>query len=317
MASSDNPTVIFILGLPFSGSTLAAAALGSSENVFNCGEVSYVEKDWKPRRPCSCGQQLDLCPHWTAIRAEMRANSAQGLPGLGLEENGRLHRLDARSRPLGETLAYLFNRPLERIYDGGDLKKYAADHAAFFRAVARHTGAKYIVDASKNPRRLEALLDHSDLPIKIIHWQRSPATVFGARIKRARRRDRLYFSGLAPLYVLWMIAQKRAVARVIRRVKPDDLLPLQLEEMLASPQIFAGKVSDFLDDPIVPSIDDEQGLSLDRTHVLSGNIWLLRQAGGKRSVVLRQPLDRPELNWFEAALFRLASLILQSLKANA
>ena len=82
MASSDNPTVIFILGLPFSGSTLAAAALGSSENVFNCGEVSYVEKDWKPRRPCSCGQQLDLCPHWTAIRAEMRANSAQGLPGL-------------------------------------------------------------------------------------------------------------------------------------------------------------------------------------------------------------------------------------------
>lgn len=49
--------VVYIMGHPYSGSTLLSAALGNDLNVFNLSEVCFLEKDFKCNTRCSCGKK--------------------------------------------------------------------------------------------------------------------------------------------------------------------------------------------------------------------------------------------------------------------
>lgn len=67
MTQEDDPTVIYLLGLPYSGTTLIAVLLGKSAEVFNAGELNFVENDYHPAKKCSCGELVDECKAWSPV----------------------------------------------------------------------------------------------------------------------------------------------------------------------------------------------------------------------------------------------------------
>jgi len=131
----DPVRVLYIAGLPHSGSTVLARVLGEVDGLFAAGEVSALSHRIANGDRCGCGAALADCPFWAAVlRSELLDPDA--LPRL-LPERRWIH---------GRTLAsLLLGRDRER------LRAYRADLAKLYRAIAALTGCRVIVDSSKSP----------------------------------------------------------------------------------------------------------------------------------------------------------------------
>ncbi len=311
---STAPGLTFILGLPYSGSSLFALALGNADGFCNCGEISYVENDWHDRRSCTCGALVTDCVFWAPLKAEMDAALARGEPALNLEAGQKLRPIDARKLPLGRTLALWLGRPLQSVFSAAELDDYASRHAAFLRAVLRQTGAFQVVDSSKNVRRLEVLLQRTDLPVRVVYLERQPAAAFGARLKRARRRNRFYLPILAPLYLGWMLYHRIQTRRCLRMLPAGQMMTISYEQFATDPSAVAAELSGWFGRPVDFGIDADHVLKVTDTHVFTGNVWLTRKKGFDAGVRINPPADRPELTGFEHAVFRLGARLFPILR---
>ena len=315
MASgAASPTLIYILGLPFSGTTLFAAALGNSDGVVNCGEISFVEKDFMPWKRCSCGARLAECGFWAPLRAEAARDRAAEKPALALEPEAGPHPLDTRMLPWHAHLRLFLGRPLDAVFPEAELRDYAARHARFIRAAARQAGALFVVDASKSTRRLEAMLRHGDLPIRVVVVSRQPDHAFGALLKRARRRDPSHRLIKAPWHLAAMVYHLRCMDRLRRTLPPDRVIELSYESLVTRPGAVEATLSHWLGTPVCFKVDAENVLPMRDQHVYTGSRWLARLDAGAPTVTLRPPLARPELTPAEARLFAAARRLIPALK---
>jgi len=150
--------VIYILGGGHSGSTLLDMVLGSTEQSFSVGELMYFDyyKGYKHEnlyrlvdgRLCTCDEQMDDCPIWSKINFESKDN----VP---------------KHESLGESLKILVNlvNPFTRwfrfdIEIGNNREVYKR---IFEEASLQKPKLRFIVDSSKDPRRLYELINDPDI----------------------------------------------------------------------------------------------------------------------------------------------------------
>jgi hypothetical protein len=292
------PQLIYVLGLPFSGSTLFALALGNDERFFNAGEISFIEHDFNPVRRCSCGEPLNSCAFWAPLAEELRQVRS---PTLDLDGHGEPRELDPRGQ-----------NPFRR-GSQASLANYAARHADFVRRLARCAGCRFIVDASKSAHRLQALSTYSDLPIRVIVLCRGSRDVLAARIKRARRRNRMYVQVLAPFFVAWLAYHLLQIQRTLRSFRSEEVVTVGFPEFLKCPEATERRLSEWLGEDVRLSIDGDR-LSLDRVqHVFTGNTWMKTlKFEGEPLRVRHAPPD--PLASFERLTFRLAYALIPILR---
>ncbi len=162
--------IIYILGGGHSGSTLLDMILGSTDESFSVGELMYFDyyKGYKHEnlhrlvdgRLCTCEKLIDECPIWSQINFEHTDN----VP---------------KHESAGDSIKILLNliNPFEKwakfkIAYGRNREVYSR---VFSEAQKSKPKLRFIVDSSKDPRRLYELVNDTNIGpenLAVIHLVR-------------------------------------------------------------------------------------------------------------------------------------------------
>jgi len=310
--TSEQTTVLYILGNPYSGSTLFSLSLGTINRMLNLGEVVLLENDYNNGYGrCLCGKQLKDCAFWSLFVHRYCASGQS--PGLDFKNRPR-ERLDPidRSSVTG-TLAELCGISPGLVYGRAAVERYRRKAVNFIRDAARLTGARFVVDASKMPRRLQLLIDDPQIDVRVVWIAKPLHSAYASRLKRARRRNRHYTPLFAPYYVLLMLVQHLRLARAFQKTEPSRRTKLALSSLVEDPQHVEGVMSALLGTPI--RLEIEGGiLSVGDQHVFTGNRWITAQTQPLRYVPLKLAPD-PPLSLFERWSYALFSAVLPVLRS--
>ncbi|UWP79432.1 sulfotransferase [Dactylosporangium fulvum] len=171
MRSDPTPTtrVLYLAGWGRSGSTLAESLLDQVPDLVGVGEIKFLwERGLQQNRRCSCGTPLRSCDFWVQVLKE----AFGGIPGDA--EAGRLDAASRRfrTRHLPGLLLRSAGPP-----DTEELRWYFGVLRRLYAAVAEVSGAKVVVDSSKFPSYLTALLRVPGLDLRVAHIVRDPRAV--------------------------------------------------------------------------------------------------------------------------------------------
>jgi hypothetical protein len=206
--------VIYILGGGHSGSTLLDMVLGSTEQSFSVGELTYFDyyKGYKHEnlyrlvdgRLCTCDEQMDDCPIWSKINFDQKDN----VP---------------KHESLSESLKILVNlfNPFERwfrfgIETGNNREVYKR---IFAEALQQKPKLRFIVDSSKDPRRLYELIRDPKIGperLAVIHLIRDGRGYIYSYQKKERLQDGRERSGRA-LRGTWICLVEWIIVNLISR----------------------------------------------------------------------------------------------------
>lgn len=150
----ESTPIAYIAGLGHSGSTLFDLLLSSHSHVVSVGEIQVLSEPLDEARRqsileetrCPCGESSVMtCPFWKEVERDLAETHGLSLYSLDM---------DSPDRDI--------------------LRKH---NESLFTSVANVSGAKCIVDSSKNSDRLDRLMRLTNLNIRPIHLIRNP---FGA-----------------------------------------------------------------------------------------------------------------------------------------
>jgi hypothetical protein len=146
-------------------------------------------------------------------------------------------------------------------------------HLNFLATVFNTTGAKVILDTSKNPERARILAKSNEFRFRTVILQKSYAASLSSRRKRMRRRRSKREAGFIlkenfvfPLYHFLNTAIR------LPMMFPESLR-LKLDSLLADPERAETSLSRWLSHPIRFGLDDDGVLDTSDQHIFTGNIW--------------------------------------------
>lgn len=160
--------VLYITGLGHSGSTLLSRVLNAHSRIVSLGEIKTLPRKWRnlsrsgaamsrPAR-CTCGVALQFCEFWSRVSDRVERTTKKSLPDLDLK--------------------------------GRNKQVFIEDNVALFEAVHHITQGDVIVDASKDLRRLEWLLQVETVEVIPVYLARdAKAQICSVRTRRDRVRD--------------------------------------------------------------------------------------------------------------------------------
>lgn len=159
--AADAPTVLYIGGWGRSGSTLLECVLAQLDQTVALGEVVHLwERGLGRDELCACGQAFSACPFWTAV---------------GDVAFGGWDRVDLdRVRHLAEAVDRQRHIPRStRRHPTPEFAGLAREYAGYFRAVhraaAQVSGARVVVDSSKEIPTALALSHLDDVDLRVLH----------------------------------------------------------------------------------------------------------------------------------------------------
>jgi hypothetical protein len=229
--------VLYIAGAGRTGSTLIEKLLGQLDGVFAGGELTFLW-GYAVRGRCSCGRGLVACPVWTAIFDE----AFGGFAGIDADEMVRLRaRSDSRSLPL------LASRFAQR-----RLGPYPERVERLYAAIGATTGARVIVDSSKEPHYAWILRSRRALDVRVLHLVRDPRAVAHSWAKRKEQ---------AGIPGTWMEQRSAAVSSAYYAVSNvaaealfardrDRYLRVRYEDAIADPIALGDDLSALMGEPM-------------------------------------------------------------------
>jgi len=161
--------ILYLAGTGRSGSTILGRVLAESPGFFMAGEISRL---WNRivlgRHVCGCSKHLPDCPFWSEVFDE----AFGGFPGVDPGEmKARLDR-SARNR-------HLMMRILPGRIGAGDRSHQAPaeELRRLYRAIARVSGCRVIIDISKGPSYARLLAETVGMEVHVLHLVRDPRGV--------------------------------------------------------------------------------------------------------------------------------------------
>jgi hypothetical protein len=181
----DRIPVLFIAGAPRSGSTLLDRVIGMQDGFCSTGELHFIwGRSFGENQLCGCGVPFYECAFWREVSgrvfgvepgqvdaaaiAHLKASVDQrrNVPWLVLKQ----------PRPCQSVLA-AYGDLLERLYS----------------AILDVSGARVVVDSSKDPRHGLVLSSLRRFQLHVVHLIRDPRAVAFSWKKRARRRPEIHW----------------------------------------------------------------------------------------------------------------------------
>ena len=260
---------IYIMGRGYSGSTILSSLLGHLESVTCVGELIYPMNI-----ACGCGAAFDECPFWLQVKDEFERAT-----GLIWETSLEKMRAQAHYNAFPRTLTAPADSPYLRELD--DINR------AILGAICAVAGVERVLDSSKQPSRA-LLLTRTDSDARFLHIIRSPERYLFAYMKRLakgrvaflRRRIRsgpFNFLLLIVVAFSWLISNLQA--EIVRLRRPDAVLRVRYEDLIADPAAELRRIGRFLDLDVRPLLEAiDAGKRMDVGHIIAGNAHM-RVAG--------------------------------------
>jgi hypothetical protein len=168
-AAPPTVKVLAIIGMTRSGSTILDNLLGELDGFFSTGELHYLwQRGLIDARTCGCGRRLHECPVWSRVLREL-ARGGTASP----EEIVRWQHRSVRSR---HTWRLLRQDPA-RIERWPALAAYVDVTTRLYRAIARVTQARVVIDSSKRASDAAVLGLLPGIDPYFVHLVRDPRAV--------------------------------------------------------------------------------------------------------------------------------------------
>lgn len=229
---------VYVAGSGRNGSTLLGLHLGRFKDVFFAGELTHIwDRSYLNDELCGCGVPFSRCDFWTEVtkRAFGAFSRRDAEHVLGLRQ-----RISAL-RGIPYILAGVPH------VDSKTIQEYGSTYKELIHAISFVAGCQIVVDSSKYPTDMAALLYDGRMPMHIIHLVRNcQAVVFSW--KRRRRRIEIHWTNqLMPRYgtILTALGWKifnRSISRIAlsrridyRLIRYEDMiddLPRTLSDLL-------------------------------------------------------------------------------------
>ena len=160
--------VLFIGGVPRSGSTLLDLLLGQVPGYCDVGELYYLWSSGVVRDElCSCGVPFHECEFWQRV----------GKHAFGGWDQVDLRRVLALQRDVDTTGRLLRGSALRSRQYERDVAEYLSYLEPLYDAVATVDGARVVVDSTKRPSTAFLLARSARLDLRVVHLLRDPRGV--------------------------------------------------------------------------------------------------------------------------------------------
>jgi hypothetical protein len=161
--------VLYVAGMPRSGSTLLDLMLGQLPGHCDVGELFYLWQAGPVRdQRCACGEVFSSCPFWTEVgRVAFGGWDAVDVRGV-LQLQASVDRTVYLPLVLAPRLFPSFHRRLERYTD-------ILTHV--YAAVQQVSGAEVVVDSTKRPSLAYILRRTRGVDLALVHIVRDPRGV--------------------------------------------------------------------------------------------------------------------------------------------
>ncbi|MDQ3029764.1 MAG: sulfotransferase [Actinomycetota bacterium] len=267
----ERPKVVYVAGWGRSGSTLLSAALGELPGFVALGETHNMWRSGVVRnRACGCRQPFSDCEHWSQVLATARGADPD-FPAVDDIVTAQAHAARTRHLPLVAT-------PLgSRVRDDA-AQRYLRAIGGVYRAVVERTGARVLVDSSKEPV-YGRLLEHLDIEFFVVHLVRDPRAVAYSWLRRKERfrvaagEQPSYMHRHGPLTssTFWLAWNAIAGAFWRRRLGRRYLL-VRYEDFIADPAATLTAVLQMVQEPVESlPLSGPSELLLAPNHMVSGN----------------------------------------------
>jgi hypothetical protein len=221
--------VLFIGGMPRSGSTLLDLLLGQVPGYCDVGELYYLWSSGLVRDElCSCGAPFHECDFWQRV-------GKHAFGGWDQVDVGRVLALQRSVDGTGPLLraAVLRRRQYER-----DVAEYLSYIEPLYEAVASVDGARVVVDSTKRPSTAFLLARSGRLDLRVVHLLRDPRGVVNswrrkvAIPERTGPRPHLKQRSMRQILRRW-ITVNAMIDRLARRVPSERL---RYEDLVGDPE---------------------------------------------------------------------------------
>ncbi|HEX4490216.1 MAG TPA: sulfotransferase [Acidimicrobiia bacterium] len=262
-------TVVYIAGYGRSGSTLLDLLLGRLDGWFSMGEFRLFWWALRDHWRCGCGHDVEDCPVWSAVLAD--AKVAPVLDVIAdLRETVRVRRVPALVRP-----ALLGSHRAAR-------DRFAATLDAIYGSTQRVTGARVLVDSSKDPMYGLVMCSLPNVRVHVVHLVRdSRAVTFSWQRKKARpeiEKKEAFLPQHGPLHTSLEWDLRHSLVQVLGREAPAYTRVTY--EALASDPI---GTLDRITEAVVGRSATELGASFERreveNHTVAGNPMRFQPVG--------------------------------------
>jgi hypothetical protein len=263
----NDPTmkILYIAGWDRSGSTILDQILGQLPGFFSVGELVDLW-DRGPETLCGCGRLLKDCDLWREVCLEAFGSTPESFDFRAYE---RKRQNCARSRHL-----ILLPSPRLRRSLNPELESYVQTLTRLYRALERVTGARVLVDSSKQPAHAYLLQMSRVAEVYIVHLIRDPR---GCAYSYQRRKAHPalkggHFPTMHPMKnsLHWIVAN--LATQMISRISRSHYLRVRYEDFVRAPRGTVYRLTEFIGEavPQVP-FASEHTVILRPLHGVSGN----------------------------------------------
>jgi hypothetical protein len=230
--------VLYIAGWDRSGSTILDQILGQLPGFFSVGELVDLW-DRGPEAVCGCGRMMKDCELWQQVFVDA---FGAALETIDFSEFEKQRRNCARSRHLFALSRPNWRRPLNPASES-----YAQVLARLYRAIERVTGARVLVDSSKQPAHAHLLQMSGVADLHIVHLIRDPR---GCAFSYQRRKPHPALKGghFPPMHpaknsLHWIVAN--LAAEMIAEGNGRRYMRLRYEDFIRTPRDTIYRLAEF------------------------------------------------------------------------
>jgi sulfotransferase family protein len=270
-ASFQSPKVAYVLGVYRSGTTLLSNLMGQLDGFFCVGELRAIWRELgDPNARCGCGAPLTECETWQAILATAYGGvaEAQELAPRMLRWQTQVLR---QSHTWQRVPALLRRRQLGSLDGAG--QHYAERLSRLYRAISKATGARVVVDSSKEATDAAMVRLLPDTSTYFVHIVRDPrGTVFSSIRARSdgEARSEMQWARSGYTALSW-VAGNLAAAAVRRAHNRQQSMVIRYEDLIQAPDPALGQIARLVEEPAaIPSADDGT-MVMAPTHTVAGN----------------------------------------------
>ncbi len=257
----DKVRVLYIAGMPRSGSTILGRLLGELPGAVHVGELGlFTTPGFQAVFGCECRQSVAECGFWQDVFQHVGGFDA--LNAAALQETRGQYRLRTLPRLLLPKTPDQARR----------LQEYLTALGTLYTAVRDVSGAKIIVDGSKDPIYGYLLSRVPAVEVQAVHLVRdSRAVAFShQRVKKysPHRAD----SGYLPRSAPWQTALAWNATTLLEGAAAPAPLLLRYEDFVADPVAAIRRLWERVGEP-TPPLDflSEPVLHLHQGHTVAGN----------------------------------------------